>query len=87
MKPSQDHEAAREIDVAAWHKVWEIDSDEYVTASTVTNYQIRAFYYTHPELRDDLMIAIHSIDLELRALARAEFARLINASKAPKMDK
>lgn len=45
----------------------------------MTDKQIRAYYRAHPETLDVLMVAIYSIDREMRASARSWFADHIRA--------
>lgn len=49
------------------------------TEKPVTDAQIRDETRANPAMLDQLMVAIHSTDHELRSLARAEFADAISA--------
>lgn len=48
----------------------------------ITDEQIRALNRKHPEMLDTLMIALNSVDKELRMSARAEFAKLLKKDSA-----
>lgn len=57
---------------------------EWSEVNKITDEQIRELKRKHPEKLDELMVAIHSTDKEMRYLAREGFAALLKKENLAK---